>query len=145
MKIIPFEPGHLKLIIPQKSQVADMLSGDMASDEYGKSLAKAGPAVTGIHDGEVVFILGKSEQWKGRHIVWSMMSDKANKHMLAIVRAIKRVVPMFKGDGRIEVIVRADFKEGCKLVERFFDFKFHHYEERFLPDGSDAKIYVRYL
>lgn len=145
MKIVPFEPGHIKSIVPQRSQVADMLSGNMTTEEYGNALKNSGPAITGIHDGDVIFIVGAAKQWEGRHIVWSMMSYKAGKHMFSIINAIKRAIPLYKGSGRMEVMVRADFAEGCKLVERFFGFTFHHYEERFLPDGSDAKIYVRYL
>lgn len=145
MKMVPFEPKHLRAINPQSAQATELLSQGATPEECAQSLISSGPAMTGLDGGEVIFIVGKSEQWPGRHIVWSMMSKNAGKYMVSIVKALKRLLVLAVGDGRIEVIVRADFPEGCRLVERFFDFKFHHYEEKFLPDGADAKIYVRHM
>lgn len=143
MEMIPFDPCHLDTIIPQRSQVVDLLC---SKDSMASTIPKdAGPAVTGMQDGEVIFCAGSIKQWEGRHIIWSIMSRNSGKHMFSIVKAIKRLMPLYAGSGRIEVIVRADFPEGCRLVEKFFGFTFHHYEERFLPDGADARIYVRYL
>lgn len=145
MKIVPFELEHLGQIQPQAAQATELLTKGVTSKEYTDNLLSTGPAMTGIDGDEVVFIIGKSEQWPGRHIIWSIMSQNAGKYMFGIIKSIKRLIDTAAGDGRMEVIVRADFPEGCRLVERFFDFKFHHYEERFLPDGADAKIYVRYM
>lgn len=145
MKLIPFELEHLDRIQPQAAQATELLVKGVTSKEYTQNLLSTGPAITGISGDEVVFIIGKSEQWPGRHIIWSVMSKNAGKFMFGIVKSIKRLVDTAIGDGRIEVIVRADFPEGCRLVEKFFDFKFHHYEEKFLPDGSDALIYVRFM
>lgn len=143
MEIIPFDVSHLNSIIPQRSQVVDLLCSKNAAPI---AIAEnSGLAITGVHDGGIIFCAGAIEQWEGRHIVWSLMSHNAGKHMFSIVKAFKRLIPMYAGSGRIEVIVRADFPEGCRLVEKFFGFTFHHYEERFLPDGADARIYVRYL
>ncbi len=140
MKLIPFEPSHLKALTPQRSQVVDLMCSRGIV-----GIENMGPAMTGIDGDEVIFCVGAAKQWEGRHIVWSLMSHKAGKYMFGIIRAIKRVMPLYAGEGRIEVMVRADFPEGCRLVERFFGFQFHHYEERFLPDGADALIYVRYF
>lgn len=143
MELVPFHPSHLDSISPQRSQVVDLLcSKDVASSA---SLTDMGLAITGMHDGEVIFCAGAAKQWEKRHIIWSIMSHKAGKHMFGIVKAMMRLEPMYKGAGRLEIMVRADFPEGCRLVEKFFKFKLHHYEEKFLPDGSDALIYVRYM
>jgi hypothetical protein len=144
MKIVPFEPSHLGTITPQRSQVVDLLCSKDAVAE-STALANSGPAITGMHDGEVIFCAGSVKQWEGRHIIWSIMSHKAGKHMFGIVKSIKRLIPLYAGLGRMEVVVRADFPEGCRLIEKFFGFTFHHYEEKFLPGGADARIYVRYL
>lgn len=143
MELVPFDQSHLKSLNPQRSQVVDLMCMEQSSTS-GK-LSDMGLALTGIHNGEVVFCFGVAKQWEKRHIVWSLMSAKAGKYMLSIIRSISRLEPMFIGAGRLEVMVRADFPEGCRLVERFFGFEFHHYEEKFLPDGSDALIYVRYI
>lgn len=145
MQLVPFEHKHLASINPQTAQATELLVKGATSEQHVAALLASGPAITGMHGDEVVFVVGKSEQWTGRHIVWSIMSKHAGKHMFGIVKAIKRLVSTAVGDGRIEVIVRADFPEGCRLVEKFFGFEYHHYEERFLPDGADAKIYVRYM
>lgn len=144
MKIVPFHPSHLKIITPQRSQVVDLMcSKDVVS---GDAFSNSGPAITGMSDdGEVIFCAGSVKQWENRHIVWSIMSRKAGRHMFGIIKAIKRMSSLYVGAGRLEVVVRADFPEGCRLVERFFGFTRHHYEEKFLPDGSDAVIFVRYL
>lgn len=142
MEIIPFDPSHLNTIVPQRSQVIDLLCSRNASTTIAEN---PGIAITGMHNGNVVFCAGAIKQWENRHVIWSLMSSKAGKHMFGIVKALKRLMPMYAGAGRLEVIVRADFPEGCQLIEKFFGFTFHHYEERFLPDGADARIYVRYL
>lgn len=143
MKIVPFEPEHLKALTVQRQQLGDLLiHGDRES--YAQNLANAGVAVTGMEGDEVIFCIGRVELWKGRHTVWALMSQSAGKKMFGIVKAIRRLIDVQDGLGRLEFYVRADFKEGCKLAD-IMKFKMHHYEERFLPDGSDAFVYVRYV
>ena len=143
MKIIPFEPEHVRKLNVQRMQAADILAnGD--PDAYAEALAKSGTAVTGIDGDEVVFCIGRVELWKGRHTVWALMSRSAGKKMFSIVKAIRRLIDAQTGLGRLEFYVRADFIEGCKLAD-LMKFKLHHYEEKFLPDGSDAFVYVRYV
>lgn len=145
MDIVPFEPWHIKAINPQPMQAADLLCMDNEHNGDYAELQHNGTAVTGMVGGKVVFCLGKVRQWHNRHVVWAMFSADSGKHMVAIVRAIKRLIEMQKGEGRLEVIVRSDFEEGCRLVKKFMGFAFHHHEERFLPDGGSADIYVRYV
>lgn len=144
MKFIPFEPGHIDKIVPQPRQAADILCSNTEAN-YNQKLAESGPAVTAVVGDEIVFCIGKIQQWPGRHIVWALLSKDSGKYMVRIVRALRRMIETYKGDGRLELIVRADFPQGCKLAEDVLGFTFHHYEERFLPDGSDAKIFVRYV
>lgn len=144
MKFIPFEPGHIGAIRPQPAQAADLLCAEEVPD-HAESMYEAGPALTGMVGNDIVFCIGKITQWRGRHIVWALMSEKAGQHMVAIVRSLKQMIENSKGDGRLELIVRSDFPQGCKLAEKILGFQFHHREERFLPDGADANIYVRYV
>ena len=143
MNIVPFDKSHIDAIIPQRAQASDLL---MAREDESSMdvITENSDALTGMVDGKPVFCIGKTKQWKGRYIVWALLSNTANKHMVAIVRACRRIIEAQRGDGRHEIIVRADFQEGCKLA-KMMGFKFHHDEERFLPDGTDAKIYVRYI
>lgn len=143
MIIVPFRPEHIDMIEIQPAQVPDAMCHNFNKMSM-EQLRAAGPAITGIIDDKVIFCLGRFEVWNGRHIVWSLLSKHAAKHMVSVVRAIKRALNMQTGMGRLEIIVRAAFPEGCKLAE-MMGFKMHHYEEKFLPDGTDAKIYVRYV
>lgn len=143
MDIVPFSPEHIVRIKAQPAQIPDAMCHGM-TEAHAKNLMAVGPAVTGMVGDEIIFCLGKAEIWKNRHVVWSMMSESAGKHMIGIVRAARRLIAMQAGDGRLEVMVRAEFGEGCRFAE-LMGFKFHHYEERFLPDGGDARIYVRYV
>ena len=145
MKIVPLTVEHVINIKPQQRQQSE-LAVLPAMREYADSLMAAGPGLAGINDdGDVVFIIGKAIQWKGRHIVWSLMSHNAGKCMISIVRACRRLIESSAGDGRLELIVQADFAEGCRMANELLGFSYHHYEEKFLPDGSDARIYVRYV
>jgi hypothetical protein len=132
----------MKSIVPQRAQASELLMN--GPDDFADRAVNAGPAITGMIDGEIVVCLGKATQWKGRHIIWSVMSNKAGKHMVRIVRAMRRLVDAQTGEGRLEIIVRADFTEGCKLA-KMMGFKMHHHEEQFMPDGSDANIFVRFI
>lgn len=145
MKIVPFDSSHVSAIVPQPQQATDLLCMQRSASDPVSDLAKLGPAVTGIDGDEVVFCVGKITQWEGRHIVWALISANAGRKMISMVRAFRRLLEMQKGEGRLEVIVRAGFPEGCRLIGRVMGFKYHHYEENFLPDGSDAHIYVRYV
>jgi len=142
MKLVPFKSEHIQVIDTQDAQLADDAYTDWNSKEYSDWLAKSGIAITGLVDDEVVFCAGKVEMWPGRHLLWASLSKKAAQHMVSITKAARRGLECAAG-GRLEAIVRADFKGGGRWLE-MLGFKYHHYEEKFLPDGSDAKIYVRF-
>lgn len=139
MKIVPFEPSHLVGIDLQEWQ--SEITGEL-SPGYATSLASAGPAFTGIDGDVVVFCGGCAKMWEGRHIVWSMLSKCSARHLISITRAAKRLIEM--QSGRIEAIIRSDFDQGHRWA-RMCGLSFHHHEERFLPNGRDADIYVRFV
>jgi hypothetical protein len=142
MDIIPFKPEHITMIDVQQAQTSDDACV-RRNDDYGKWLATTGPAITGMVDGRVIFCVGKAKQWEGRHIIWSVLSKDAGKYLLRITKALRRILMIQEGEGRLELIVRADFKNGCDWAS-VLGFEQHHFEEKFLPDGADAWIYVRH-
>lgn len=136
MNIVPFEPAHADRIDLQEEQCK--IGSEVTSEE----LARAGDAFTGMIGDEVLFCAGRVRQWQGRWLLWAMLSKDANKYMLQITRAIRRLIDLAAMDGRLEVIVRSGFEEGHRWA-KILGMRYHHHEERFLPDGSDADIYVR--
>lgn len=140
MRLIPYIPNHLGMLVPQPGQF-DVQPTDV---KYANELAASGPGFTGFVDGSVVFCAGRAEIWHNRYMVWAVLSENAGVHMVSITRAVKGLLNAARGDGRHEMIVRPDFAEANRWAT-MLGFKLHHFEERFLPDGGDANIYVRYL
>lgn len=143
MKLIPFEPVHITAIDLQDDQAGDDPYTKF-NIGYGQYLHDSGAAVTGIVGDTVVFCIGKVEIWKNRHMVWALVSKSARNHMVTITKAIKRLMKLYRGDGRFEVVVRADFEQGHRWV-RMFGFVKYTLEEKYLPNGTDARVYVRFL
>lgn len=139
MKIVPFAPEHVMGLDLQEwqSEVVSELS-----PSYAKSLAACGPAYTGIDGDEVIFCGGCAKMWEGRHIVWSMLSKNAGKHMVAMTRAARRLIAL--QTGRVEAAIRSDFEQGHRWA-KMCGMVFHHHEEKFLPGGLDADVYVRFM
>jgi hypothetical protein len=114
------------------------------TEGYARGLKNAGIAYTGMLDGEVLFCCGMAKCWEGRWVLWSMLSKKAAKHMLRITRISKRLIELHCNNyGRLEVTVRSDFEQAHRWV-KMLGVPFHHHEEKFLPGGHDADIYVRF-
>lgn len=135
MIVVDYKPEHALRIRVQKAQQEVVLT-----PEYAQSLAQ-GPAMTGLVGDDPMFCIGKQMIWEGRWIVWGLLSEDAHEHMLAITRIARRMVALQRG--RHEMIVRTGFKQGDRWA-RILGFTWHHHEERFLPNGKDAEIYVRH-
>ena len=136
MIILPFRPEHAAMIALQAKQ------REISGHVNGSELFAAGPAVTGMINDRVIFCGGKAMQWEGRWILWALLSDEAKRHMVSATRCAKRFISEQVG-GRVEAIVRCDFKEGHRWV-KLVGLDWHHREERFLPGGLDADVYVRF-
>ena len=138
VKIVDFQPEHLlRLKIQERQTEVEQ------SLEYGKALMSAGPAWTGLDGERVVFCAGKAEQWAGRYVLWAILAKEAKRHMLQITRAVKRGMLLLEDGARFEAIVQSDFEQGHRWAS-MVGMRWHHHEERFLPDGTDADIYVRF-
>lgn len=142
MIIVPFRPEHLSMIHVQEAQKDEFEY--MADSMNPAAIAAAGEAMTAIDGDEILFIIGRVKQWARRYVVWLLLSDIARARMVKVVRSIRRIIDLKVGDGRHELVVRQGFDAGCKLA-KLIEFKLHHYEEKFMPDGSDAFVYVRHI
>lgn len=138
MNIVDFQPEHLMRLRVQEAQ-----PGAEPSLIYGQQLAAAGPAWTGVDGDLILFCAGKAMQWKGRYILWAILSREAKRYMLQITRAVRRGMLLLEGGCRFEAIVQSDFIQAHRWA-RMVGMQWHHREERFLPNGADADIYVRF-
>lgn len=135
MIIASFKPEHAALIALQNKQ------SEVIGAVDAQLLADCGVASTLIIDDEIIMCGGVVEQWQGRHVLWAMLSDKAGKYLYRATKFGRRL--METRDGRVEAIVRSDYPQAHRWVQ-LMGMKWHHHEERFLPGGIDADIYVRF-
>lgn len=141
MIVTDFKPEHLLSIEPQPAQMDAMGS---LTIEHGKMfIDKGGKAVTGIADGITMFCCGYVPIWRGRWLGWSLISKYIGTKMVWMIRVMRRSLDAHDQPGRIEIIVRDNFPQGRRMAE-MLGFRFHHHEEKFLPDGSNADIFVRF-
>lgn len=138
MKIMPFVPHHLSQFAPHSGHT-EMVGVPLLS--HAHELAAAGMAYSGVVDGVVIGCAGCAMIWPGRFVAWALLSGATGKHMVVITKAVRRALQTV--EGRIETIVSSEFKAGHRWVS-MLGFKWHHHEERFLPNGGDADIYVRF-
>lgn len=138
MNVIGFLPEHAMRMKLQPAQAEVM---GVLSVEYAQTLARAGKAYSVTAGDDIVFCGGIAQIWPGRSMLWALLSDTAKKHMLFLTRGVRRFVSM--QSGRIETIVRTDFAEAHRWA-KMCGLNWHHHEEKFLPGGLDADIYVRF-
>lgn len=138
MKIEPMAPDHVTMIDVQDMQPE--MDG-IASREYASYLIKLGPALVGVDNGRIIMCGGCAELWPGRYLLWALLSRKSGPHMFSIVKATKRFLDL--QTGRVEAVVRTDFTEAHRLAI-MCGLRWHHHEEKFLPGGVDADVYVRF-
>lgn len=134
MILLSFKAEHARSI--QLQQMQSLVRSEVKPEELEKT-----EAITGMVGDEVIFCFGRVRQWEGRWVVWAMLSNKANRHMVSITRAAKRALLVCSG--RVELVVQHEFQEAHRWAH-MLGFQWHHFEERFLPDEGDADIYVRY-
>lgn len=134
MKVIPFEPEHALRIKLQDGQ------SDLEIDaDYGREVIKRGVAWTGIEDGEIVFCCGRHAVGR-KSVVWSLLSDRAGKHMLRITRIGLKLIALQSGE--LFAIVRSDFEQAHRWMV-MLGFKFKEHVPGGLPGDVDGDIYHR--
>lgn len=139
MRIVQFEPDHLKLLLLQPSQA--IMQPLLDNAEYAQSLKDAGPAYSAV-DGDAVFACaGFIPQWEGRTLAWALISAEAGKHFVMITRAVKRAINLHEFR-RVETAVRTDFNEGHRWAE-LLGFKREATMAGYGPDGASYDLYAR--
>lgn len=139
MRIVQFEPDHLKLLLLQPSQA--IMQPLLDNPEYAQSLKDAGPAYSAV-DGDAVFACaGFIPQWEGRAIAWALISAEAGRHFVTITRAVKRAMDLHQFR-RVETAVAHEFPQGHRWA-RMLGFTREGLMRRYTPDGRDCDLYAR--
>lgn len=139
MKIVPFEPHHLKNLLLQPSQA--MMQPTLSDSSYAVALHQAGPGYSAV-DGEVVFACGGLiQQWDLRAIAWALISAEAGKHFSLIHRTALRLFSEHKYR-RIETAVSSEFEAGHRWAQ-MLGFEREGRMRAYTPDGRDCDLYAR--
>jgi hypothetical protein len=136
---VQFEPLHIEILRLQREQ-ADGFG--VYSPEYGCALKEAGPAFTGMIEGQPIICAGIARQWNGRGLAWALMSEDCGKHFVAITRAVKRYLDAADWS-RLEAQVDAEFPRAIRWAE-MLGFSVESLMPRFTDRGRDAFMYVRF-
>lgn len=134
--VVPFRAEHVSMMQIQESQA------ELKSEVPPEALV-GDDSFTVLHEDRVIAMGGFALQWKGRWVLWSTLSPEAAKHMVRITKMVKRAISM-RPPGRLEIMVQSGFEQGHRWAE-VLGFRHHSHEERYLPDGGDADIYVRFV
>lgn len=139
MRIVPFEPNHLKQLLLQPSQA--IMQETLSRPEYAHSLHQAGPAYS-LVDGDAVFAsMGLIPQWEHRAVAWGLIAKEAGPHFRIIHKAVLRTMEIHPYR-RIETSVACDFEQGHRWA-RMLGFQREGRMRAFTPDGRDCELYAR--
>lgn len=139
MRIVPFEPDHLKLLLLQPSQA--MMQSTLTNAEYAQSLFHAGPAYSAVQGDAVFACGGLIPQWQGRAIAWALISAEAGPHFITITKAVRRALDLHPFR-RVETAVRHDFPQGHRWAA-MLGFKPEGLMRSYTPDGHDCDLYAK--
>lgn len=130
-RVEPFKPEHLKMLDLQPQQQDELDIEDGAPKEALLfSLFEAG---------DVLAVIGFVEETPTRRMATALISRRAGKAMLSIVRAMKRMIALYAVQ-RVEMVVKTDFKPAHRLA-RLLGFTREGTMRKFAA-GQDYDIYA---
>lgn len=138
MRIVPFEPVHLRTLVLQDAQ---SWMGPMLKADYGESLKRSGPCFTALDGDEVVACAGVVNMWENRDQAWALLSSNSGRHFVGIYRGIRRFLDMHDAR-RIEATVDSEFMAGHRLMQ-MLGFEREGRMRAYLMDGRDCDLYAR--
>ena len=140
MRIEPFRPHHLSLLILQPHQQA--WQGRVTSS-HARALNRRGQAWTGRSDaGRVVACAGVLDRGEGRGLAWALLAgDLEPGGFIGLHRAVAKALPTLPYR-RIEAHVAADFPPGRRWA-RLLGFGFEGVMRGYQADGGDALLFAR--
>lgn len=133
-------PQHLVWIVAQdiqRKEQLDLLNG------IDQSLQASQIAESAWIAERCIGAAGLTEFHRGRALAWALLSSEGTRHMLPIVRRMRRMVDTYPVK-RVEMVVLADFVQGHRLAQ-LLGFKCETPEpmEGYFPDGSAGVQYAK--
>ena len=118
MRIIPFEPRHLRRVAPQPAQAELALYRDWLADRLDP-YALRGCAFTGLIDGRIVGCAGVRPMWAGVGEAWAVFSVEALDRPVSLFRAAARGLAALEdaqGLRRIQASCHAGHDAGARFL-----------------------------
>lgn len=140
MRVVRFEPDHLKVLHLQPAQ-AYML-GEVEADGYAAMLAAEGGFTALDEAGKVLAVAGVSGRWRKVGVIWALISCDAGPHMRTLIRATRGYLENVGDWHRVEASVDVGFEAGERLL-MLLGFEREGLARRYRPDGGDCTIWAK--
>lgn len=138
MKVVPYQPEHLKSLLLQPGQSRARPYLERA--DYATALVMP-TSFTALEGDRVLACAGVIPLWQGRGEAWALMGSDLRRHFLCIHRATLRFLEAC-GLQRVEAAVDAEFCEAVEWIE-MLGFKHEGPLRKYTPDGRDCIRYAR--
>jgi hypothetical protein len=139
MRVEPFRPVHLQLLIAQGVQAAQARQVSHVPASYASVEQPPGLAMTAIEGERIVLCGGIIPQRPGVGTLWAVLSEHAGEHMVWLHRATRRFMSLQEWQ-RLEATVEKGFPQGCRWL-RLLGFK---YEGPMPKYGLNGETHVRF-
>ena len=132
IEVVRLQAWHLKAIRAQSEQASEV-------EAQGLDVP-AGDAWAVLSDGKPVAAGGFTEIWHGRGYAWALFAQRWP--VKSAIRAIRSKLADAQFP-RLEMVVDVEFEKAAAFAE-YLGFELEHTAKRYLPNGHDAHIYVRF-
>jgi len=137
IKLIPYDAAHMDLL---KQSDQDIERYGKISSEMSNPMAEHGVCFTAILDGRILVVGGILQTTNNTGHCWTMVSEYAEGHSIAVLRVVKTQLENMMRDMRLHRVETANLKDAtehhkwCKLlgfhnegVLRYYDDKKRDY------------------
>lgn len=140
IQIVPLLEQHVRDLTPQPMQSRESIEERV---EFAMTYAQGGSAFAALSPDGVICVGGTCEIWPGRAIAWSLVAADAGRYMVALTRAVRRVLDA-GGYKRLEMCVDAEHAAGCRWARMLgFELETPAPMRAFTPTGRAAYLYGR--
>jgi hypothetical protein len=139
MRVEPFRPVHLQLLIAQGVQPSQARQVSHVPASYASVEKPPGPAMTALEGDRIVLCGGIIPTRPNVGTLWAVLSEHAGEHMVWLHRATHRFIGLQEWQ-RLEATVERGFPQGCRWL-RLLGFK---YEGTMLKYGLNGETHIRF-